>query len=407
GVFEGLGLEVPDAPPRPPLGRAPEDWRIVEHQGRRFARELNTMPQWAGSCWYYLRYLDPHNDDRFVSEDAEHYWMQGSEPRSGVDLYVGGVEHAVLHLLYARFWHKVLFDLCHVSTPEPFGTLFNQGYIQAYYYEDQRGVRVPATEVTTTDGKPAYEAQGTKNASFTYNGEPVAERYGKMGKSLKNAVAPDDICEQYGADTLRLYEMYMGPLDQSKPWNPQDIVGVHRFLQRVWRNFVDDESDALLVDDAEPTDDQLKLLHKTIKAVTEAMAAMSFNVAIAKLIEMNNALVAVDRLPRTLAEAFVRMLCPLTPHLAEELWFRLGMEGSALVADWPEHDDKHLVEDTIELPVQVNGKVRGRIQVPADAAQPDIEAAAQADPQIAAAIGDKTLRKAIVVPGRLVNLVVG
>ncbi|MEO0587205.1 MAG: leucine--tRNA ligase [Planctomycetota bacterium] len=407
--FKPEPLEDPDAPPRPPLGRAPEDWRIVEHQGRRFARELNTMPQWAGSCWYYLRYLDPHNDDRFVGEDAETYWMQGSEPRSGVDLYVGGVEHAVLHLLYARFWHKVLFDLGHVTTPEPFGTLFNQGYIQEDAFLDERKIYVNAFEVVNKDGIKAFDLdrREREQAKFFFDGKPVTRIYGKMGKSLKNAVTPDDICEEFGADTLRLYEMYMGPLDQSKPWSTQDIVGVHRFLQRVWRNFVDDESDALLVDDADPTDDQLKLLHKTIKAVTEAMAAMSFNVAIAKLIEMNNALVAVDRLPRALAEAFVRMLCPLTPHLAEELWFRLGMEGSALVAGWPEHDEQHLVEDTIELPVQVNGKVRGRIQVPADAAQPDIEAAAQADPQIAAAIGDKTLRKAIVVPGRLVNLVVG
>ncbi|MEO0966581.1 MAG: leucine--tRNA ligase [Planctomycetota bacterium] len=409
--FKPEPMDDPDAPPRPPLGRAPESWRIVERDGKRYARELNTMPQWAGSCWYYLRYLDPHNDEAMVDPATERYWMTGDDRRSGVDLYVGGVEHAVLHLLYARFWHKVLFDLGHVSTPEPFGKLFNQGYIQAYYYEDERGVRVPATEVTTTDGKPAYEAQGTKGATFTYEGQPVNEKYGKMGKSLKNAVAPDEICEQYGADTLRLYEMYMGPLDQSKPWNPQDIVGVHRFLQRVWRNFVDDEADALLVDEHAPDEDQLRLLHKTIKAVTDAMGSMSVNVAIAKLIEMNNAMVAMDRLPRALAEDFVRMLGPLAPHLAEELWERLGFGFSVTVADWPRHDERFLVEDTIELPVQVNGKLRGRVVVPADADRAAIEssarAAAESDEAVAAAVTGKSIRKVIVVPGRLVNLVVG
>ncbi|MEM0915085.1 MAG: leucine--tRNA ligase, partial [Planctomycetota bacterium] len=409
--FKPEPMENPDAPPRPPLGRAPESWRIVERDGKRYARELNTMPQWAGSCWYYLRYLDPHNDEAMVDPETEKYWMTGDDIRSGVDLYVGGVEHAVLHLLYARFWHKVLFDLGHVSTPEPFGRLFNQGYIQAYYYEDDRGVRVPATEVTTTDGKPAYEAQGTKGAAFAYDGQPVIEKYGKMGKSLKNAVAPDEICEQYGADTLRLYEMYMGPLDQSKPWNPQDIVGVHRFLQRVWRNFVDDEADTLLVDEHAPDDDQLRLLHKTIKAVTDAMGSMSVNVAIAKLIEMNNAMVAMDKLPRALAEDFVRMLGPLAPHLAEELWDRLGFEQSVTVASWPGYEEKFLVEDTVELPVQVNGKLRGRIVVPADADKDAIEAAARAaaesDEAVSAAMTGKAIRKVIVVPGRLVNLVVG
>ncbi|MEM9250906.1 MAG: class I tRNA ligase family protein, partial [Planctomycetota bacterium] len=409
--FKPEPMEDPDAPPRPPLGRAPASWRIVERDGKRYARELNTMPQWAGSCWYYLRYLDPHNDEAMVDPATERYWMTGDDRRSGVDLYVGGVEHAVLHLLYARFWHKVLYDLGHVSTPEPFGKLFNQGYIQAYYYEDDRGVRVPATEVTTTDGKPAYEAQGTRGAAFVCDGQPVSEKYGKMGKSLKNAVAPDDICEQYGADTLRLYEMYMGPLDQSKPWNPQDIVGVHRFLQRVWRNFVDDEADALLVEEHAPDDDQLRLLHKTIKAVTDAMGSMSVNVAIAKLIEMNNAMVAMDTLPRALAEDFVRMLGPLAPHLAEELWDRLGFDFSVTVADWPTHDERFLIEDTVELPVQVNGKLRGRIEVAADAATSTIEAsareAAESDEAVAAATAGKSIRKVIVVPGRLVNLVVG
>ena len=243
--FKPTGSDDPDAPPAPPLGRAGDDWKKVTLDGIDYTRELNTMPNWAGSCWYYLRYLDPTNDQRLVGEDAENYWMvspkaDGTPHAGGVDLYVGGVEHAVLHLLYARFWHKVLFDLGHVSTPEPFGKLFSQGYIQAYCYRDERGIPVTASDVVNQDGKPAADVQGTKGQTFTHDGQPVAEEFGKMGKSLKNAVGPDDVCTQYGADTLRLYEMYLGPLDQSKVWNTHDIVGVHRFLNRLWRNLVDD-----------------------------------------------------------------------------------------------------------------------------------------------------------------------
>jgi leucyl-tRNA synthetase len=214
----------PDAPPRPPLSRAPDSWRIVERDGVRYERELNTMPQWAGSCWYYLRFIDPADDRRLVSHEAERYWMGDK----GVDLYVGGAEHAVLHLLYARFWHKVLFDLGHVGTPEPFGRLFNQGYIQAYAYRDQRGVTVPVEEVIDQDGHPATDVQDQADRRFSYGDEPVVREYGKMGKSLKNAVSPDDVVEQYGCDTLRLYEMYMGPLDASKPWNPSRRRRAHR-----------------------------------------------------------------------------------------------------------------------------------------------------------------------------------
>lgn len=402
--FKPEAVDDPDVAPRPPLGRASEDWRQVEIDGVVHQRELNTMPQWAGSCWYYLRFLDPDNEDRFVSEHAEQYWMQSDDEREthGVDLYVGGVEHAVLHLLYARFWHKVLHDLGHVSTPEPFGKLFNQGYIQAHYYEDARGVRVPADEVEHRDGK------------HYHHGEPVTEQFGKMGKSLKNSVTPDDVIAEYGADTLRLFLMYLGPLDQSKLWNPQDIVGVHRFLQRLWRNVFasppeqgDAPPAALLITDDEADEALRRKLHKTIKRVTDGMDSLSFNVAIAALIELNNAMVPLERKPREIVEPLVRMLAPLAPHTAEELWVALGHEPSVVDTDWPSYDEAMLVEDEVELPVQINGKVRGRITVPADADQAAVEEAAKADEKIIAAIAGRKIRKTVFVRGRLVNIVVG
>ncbi|MEX2389950.1 MAG: class I tRNA ligase family protein, partial [Phycisphaeraceae bacterium] len=408
--FRPTASDDPNAPPQPPLGRAPEAWKVVEVDGERCQRELNTMPQWAGSCWYYLRFLDPRNDERFVDEAVEQYWMQspkrsGGTHAGGVDLYVGGVEHAVLHLLYARFWHKVLYDLGHVSTPEPFGRLYNQGYIQAYYYEDERGMRVPADEVVDQDGNPARDVQDEHGRRFFHQGKPVKQMYGKMGKSLKNAIAPDDVITTHGADALRLYLMYLGPLDQSKVWSSRDIVGVSRFLQRLWRNLVDEESGELLVTDEPAGDDLRHLLHKTIKRVSDAMESLSFNVAIAALIELNNELVALERTPREVAEPVVRMLAPMAPHMAEELWQRLGHEGSIATVDWPGYDESLLTLATVEMPVQVNGKMRGKISVPADADEAAVEAAAKADPKIAAAIEGKTLRKVIVIKGRLVNLV--
>ncbi|MFA9479867.1 leucine--tRNA ligase [Phycisphaerales bacterium AB-hyl4] len=408
--FRPAASDDPAAPPQPPLGRAPESWKYVEIDGERCQRELNTMPQWAGSCWYYLRFLDPQNSEQLVGQAAEQYWMQspkrsGGTHAGGVDLYVGGVEHAVLHLLYARFWHKVLYDLGHVSTPEPFGRLFNQGYIQAYYYEDQRGMRVPVDEVVDQDGKPAREVQDEKGRQFFHQGKPVKQMYGKMGKSLKNAVAPDDVINEHGADALRLYLMYLGPLDQSKVWSSRDIVGVSRFLQRLWRNLVNEDTGDLLATDSEPDDELRHLLHKSIKRVTDALDSLSLNVGIAALIELNNALVALDRVPREVAEPMVRMLSPLAPHVAEELWHRLGKAGSVADADWPSYDESLLTRATVELPVQINGKMRGKITLPADADEAAVETAAKADPKIAAAIEGKTLRKVIVVPGRMVNLV--
>jgi leucyl-tRNA synthetase len=389
--FKPSASDDPDAPPQTPLSRAPDSWKVIERDGVKYTRELNTMPQWAGSCWYYLRYLDPGNDGRFVSKEAESYWMGDK----GIDLYVGGAEHAVLHLLYARFWHKVLHDLGHVGTPEPFGRLFNQGYIQAYAYTDSRGVYVEAEKVKEQDG------------SFAYGGEPVSREFGKMGKSLKNAVSPDEVCEQYGCDTLRLYEMYLGPLDQSKVWSTRDIVGVHRFLQRLWRNFVNDETGELLVV-SEKADEPLKRkLHKTIKRVTDSMNAMAFNVAIAALIELNNELVSLKKIPREIAENMLPLLAPSAPHICEELWKRMGHDRSIATADWPTHDPALLIEDTIEYPVQVNGKLRGKVTVPTDADDAAIEAAARAEENVAEHMAGKTVRKVIVVKGRLINLVVG
>jgi leucyl-tRNA synthetase len=405
--FQPHASDDPHAPVQTPLSRAPDSWKHVTRNGKRYVRELNTMPQWAGSCWYYLRFCDPKNSERFVGQAAEKQWMvsekRSGQPHSGgVDMYVGGAEHAVLHLLYSRFWHKVLFDLGHVSTPEPFGRLFNQGYIQAYAYTDSRGVYLPAEEVEEAGG------------AFTHKGQPVNRLFGKMGKSLKNAVTPDEICDQYGCDTMRLYEMYLGPLDQSKLWNTRDIVGVNRFLQRLWRNFISTETNsqtgaethAWRVTD-EPAEEPLRrLLHRTIKRVTDDMERMSFNTAIAALIELNNELVGREALPREIAESLVLLLSPLAPHIAEELWSRLGHAQPLAHAPWPKHDPTMLVEATIEYVVQLNGKVRGRVTVATDADDKTVEAAALGDPAVVAAMEGKVVRKVIVVKKKLVNLVV-
>jgi leucyl-tRNA synthetase len=387
--------------PEPPLGRN-ADWVTVTLDlgdgPKQYRRETNTMPQWAGSCWYELRYLDPRNDEAPVDPEIERYWMGPHEgaPTGGVDLYVGGVEHAVLHLLYARFWHKVLHDLGHVSSSEPFHRLLNQGLVQAYEYTDERGFYVPAAEVEERDGQ------------WYHDGKVVDRQLGRMGKSRKNAVAPDEICDQYGADTLRLYEMFTGPLDQSRPWEPRAVVGVFRLLQRVWRNLVDEETGALRVDGGPADPDTRRLLHRTIAGVRDDMEAMRFNTAIAKVTELNNHLTqAAGETPREVAEALVLLLAPLAPHLAEELWQRLGHDESLARAPYPTADPAELAVDEVELPVQVNGKVRARITVAADADEAALEAAARADEKVAAALSGATERRVIVVPGRLVNFVVG
>lgn len=401
-----------DSEPSPPLAKA-TDWVHVEldlGDGLKpYSRDTNVMPQWAGSSWYELRYTDPHNSERFCAKENEAYWMgprpaeHGPQDPGGVDLYVGGAEHAVLHLLYARFWHKVLYDLGHVSSREPYRRLVNQGYIQAFAYTDSRGSYVPAEEVVERDGRFFYRGP---------DGEiEVFQEFGKIGKSLKNSISPDEICDDYGADTLRVYEMSMGPLEASRPWATKDVVGAHRFLQRVWRLVVDEQTGETRVVDGPGRDlptGTLRLLHRTIAGVSEDYAALRNNTAVAKLIEYTNHLTKEhrDAVPRAAVEPLVLMLAPLAPHMAEELWLRLGHTTSLAHGPFPVADPAYLVEDTVEYPVQVNGKVRGRVTVAADADRDTLEAAALADEKVLAFLAGAQPRKVIVVPGRLVNLVV-
>ena len=389
--------------PEPPLGRAEEWVEVTLDLGdgpKAYRRELSTMPNWAGSCWYELRYLDPTNESAFVDPEVERYWMgpRSQDDCGGVDLYVGGVEHAVLHLLYARFWHKILFDLGHLSSREPFRRLVNQGYIQAPAYTDERGFYVEASEVTEREGR------------FFHDEQPVHREFGKIGKSLKNMITPDDMIAEYGADTLRLYEMFTGPLDQSRPWETKAVVGVFRLLQRIWRNILDEETGGVRVADVDPDDDTRRALHKTIAAVRDGMESLRFNVSIARITELNNHLTVRypdGGVPRSVAEPLVLMLAPLAPHAAEELWARLGHPESLTWAPFPEADPALLVDDTVEIPVQINGKVRARITVTAGLHKDDLEAAATADPQVESLLRGSTVRKVIAVPEKMVNFVVG
>jgi leucyl-tRNA synthetase len=390
--------EDADTAPEPPLGRA-KDWVEVELDlgdgPKTYTRELNTMPNWAGSSWYELRYTDPKSAAKLAEPENESYWMgpQDGEDVGGVDLYIGGVEHAVLHLLYARFWQKVLFDLGHVSSREPFRRLFNQGYISAYAYTDSRGVYVPAEEVTEQDGV------------FYYEGEQVNREYGKIGKSLKNVVTPDGICAEYGADTFRVYEMSMGPLADSKPWETRAIVGSQRFLQRLWRNVIDEETGEVTVTGDAPAEATLRELHKAIAGVREDYEQLRMNTAVAKLITLNNHLTGLDAVPREAAEALVLMAAPVAPHIAEELWARLGHEGGIAYADFPVVDERYLVQETAVYPVQINGKVRSRIEIGADAGEDAVKAAALADEKVAANLAGKDVKKVIVVAGKMVSIV--
>jgi leucyl-tRNA synthetase len=396
-----------DSEPSPPLGKATE-WVHVEldlGDGLKpYTRDTNVMPQWAGSSWYELRYTDPYNKEALADKANEAYWMgprpaeHGRDDPGGVDLYVGGVEHAVLHLLYSRFWHKVLFDLGHVSSREPYRRLVNQGYIQAFAYTDARGAYVPAAEVVEREGKFYWSGP---------DGEiEVNQEFGKIGKSLKNSVSPDEICDNYGADTLRVYEMSMGPLEASRPWATKDVVGAYRFLQRVWRLVVDEQTGAVLATDDDLDEDTLRLLHRTIAGATDDYTNLRNNTAAAKLIEFTNHLTKQEVRARAALEPLVLMLAPLAPHLAEELWKRLGHDASLAHGPFPVADPQYLVEDTVEYPVQVNGKVRGHVTVPADADADALEAAALADEKVQAFIDGATPKKIIVVAGRLVNIVV-
>ncbi|WP_207843492.1 leucine--tRNA ligase [Williamsia soli] len=392
-----------DSEPSPPLAKA-TDWVNVEldlGDGLKdYTRDTNVMPQWAGSSWYQLRYIDPENSKELCAKENEAYWMgprpelHGPTDPGGLDLYVGGVEHAVLHLLYSRFWHKVLFDLGHVSSAEPYRRLYNQGMIQAYAFTDSRGIYVPAEEVVEEDGK------------FFYEGKEVNREYGKMGKSLKNSVAPDDICRDYGADTLRVYEMSMGPLDTSRAWATKDVVGAQRFLQRAWRLVVDEETGATRVTEDALTDDTNRLLHKTIAGVREDYSNLRDNTAVAKLIELTNHLTKQypAGAPRDAVQPLVLMLAPVAPHAAEELWERLGGTESLAHGPFPTPDPVWLVDDTVEYAIQVKGKVKSRITVAADADEATVRAAALADPKIVELL-DGEPRKVIVVLGRMVNIV--
>ncbi|MFC4123792.1 leucine--tRNA ligase [Nocardia rhizosphaerae] len=395
--------------PSPPLAKA-TDWVHVELDlgdgPKKYRRDTNVMPNWAGSSWYQLRYADPTNTETFCAAENEKYWLgprtaeHGANDPGGVDLYVGGVEHAVLHLLYARFWQKVLFDLGDVSGSEPYRRLFNQGYVQGYAYTDARGTYVPAAEVVERDAK--FFWTGPDGVEIE-----VAQEYGKIGKSLKNAISPDEICDLYGADTFRFYEMSMGPLDTSRPWATKDVVGAHRFLQRVWRLAIDEETGAVKATDAAPSDETLRLVHRTIAGVDEDLAALRDNTAGAKLIELTNHLTKnyPDGAPRAAVEPLVLMLAPLAPHIAEELWERLGHTTALAHGPFPIADPALLVADSVEYPIQVKGKVRSRIQVPADADPAAIEAAALADEKVLALLDGAAPRKVIVVPGKMVNIV--
>jgi leucyl-tRNA synthetase len=377
----------------PPLARAGDDWLMVRlPDGRVGVRETNTMPQWAGSCWYYLRYLDPTNEREAWSAAAENYWMP-------VDLYVGGVEHAVLHLLYARFWHKVLFDCGLVHTREPFQRLFNQGMILAYSYQDARGKYFHPSDVEERDGTARVRASG----------EPVTAQIEKMSKSRLNVVSPDEVVDEYGADALRLYELFMGPLDQVKPWQMSGVEGVYRFLQRAWRLVVDERSgevSARLGDTPAESEAALqRTLHVTIKKVLEDTESLRFNTAIAQMMVFVNEATSTVTLPRAIVRDFVRVLSPYAPHLAEELWARLGERDLVALTTWPAHDPALCVDDTIELPVQVNGKRRDVIIVPRDADAATLERLALASDGVMRTLDGKAPRKVIVVPGRLVNVV--
>ena len=359
-------------------------------------RETDTMPGWAGSCWYYLRYCDPRNGERFAAREIERYWLEPAtgDVAGGVDLYIGGAEHAVLHLLYARFWHMVLHDLGEVSSPEPFRRLFHQGMITSYAYQRRDKSLVPVTDV---------EEAGEGRFVETATGEEVVQVTAKMSKSLKNVINPDDVIAQYGADTFRLYEMYMGALADTKTWNTRDISGLYRFLQRVWRLALD-ESTGKPLPAAEPDPAVERLLHRTIAKVGGDIEKLAFNTAIAAMIEWVN-LAGRTGISRGQLDRFLAILAPFAPHVAEEIWARLGHDGLVTLGEWPGFDEAMLRDDTIEVPVQILGKVRSRIEVPADSDKEALERAALGDARIAELLQGRTVRKVIVVPGRLVNIV--
>ena len=413
----------------PPLEKAGDDWLYPVIDGVKYKRETNTMPQWAGSCWYYLRFIDPNNDAAFIDPELEKAWMP-------VDLYIGGAEHAVLHLLYARFWHKVLFDRGYLSTAEPFNRLVNQGMIlgdvEFTGYRDPNEQWVTADLVAENDEKkPILESDGTllhavkldpdqatkateKNSKteFVLKSDPsigVASRAYKMSKSRGNVVNPDVIVAEYGADALRLYEMFMGPLEQSKPWSMSGVNGVRGFLDRAWRMIVDQDADETVlnsaVGDHKPTEKQTQILHRTIKAVSNDIENLQFNTAISRLMEFVNFFTKEDQRPRSIMSQFALLLSPLAPHLGEELWRLLGNEKTLAYETWPEYDEALTVDASVEIPVQIMGKLRSKIVVARGTNKDELLTLAKADPKIAELLEGKTILKEIAVPDRMVNFV--
>lgn len=391
-VEENLPVELPEMEKyepgeggESPLANATDWLYVTDANGRKGRRETNTMPQWAGSCWYYLRYIDPKNDESIFDKKLENYWMP-------VDLYVGGAEHAVLHLLYSRFWHKVLFDLGIVSTSEPFQKLFNQGMILAFAYQTATGAKVASDLVEEKDGKYFH----------TETGEELTQIVAKMSKSLKNVVNPDDVVKSFGADSLRLYEMFMGPLEDTKPWAENGVKGVFNFLNRVSRFFGNPENTVDAADDKET----LKLLHQTISKVAFDIENMKFNTGISALMIFNNLALKKGKVSKQTAETFVKLLAPYAPHLAEELWQLYGNTNTLAYAPWPQVDPAMLTEDEFEYPISFNGKVRFKLAFAVGTPNAEIEAAVLANETSQKWLEGKTPKKIIVVPNKIVNLVI-
>jgi leucyl-tRNA synthetase len=437
-----LPLELPElhdykptGTPEGPLSKAKE-WINVTLDGKKYARETNTMPQWAGSCWYYLRYIDPKNDKAFADPAKLKHWLP-------VDLYIGGAEHAVLHLLYSRFWHKVLFDRGYLHCPEPFQRLVNQGMILGendYYISPEsfalnnntllemsihcitldNGLSYVLKQPGIVDSKSTFvvvslddeQIEKRKGTTYVKGTEiEVTARADKMSKSRGNVVNPDDVIREYGADSMRLYEMFMGPLEAVKPWNMHGVEGVYRFLGRVWRLIVDDPAETMtlnskVTNDA-PSGETLRELHRTIQKVTEDTEHLHFNTAISAMMEFSNHLTKLESRPRAALETLVLLLSPYAPHICEELWRLLGHPETLAYEPWPQFDPALTKADTIEVPVQINGKLRAVVHVAAEADKDALEAAAKAEPKIAEALAGKTIKKAIVVPKKMVNFVIG
>lgn len=395
---ENLPLELPEienyqpsGTGESPLANAKEWQEIVDPKtGRKGRRETNTMPQWAGSCWYYLRFIDPNNDQNAWDFEKENYWMP-------VDLYVGGAEHAVLHLLYARFWHHVLYDLGYVSTKEPFEKLFNQGMILSFAYEDRRGSKVPSDLVEEKGGK-FFDKK---------SGEELRQITAKMSKTLKNVVNPDDVVRSYGADSLRLYEMFMGPLENMKPWDPKGIEGVHRFLKKVWMlSIAENEVISPKIKKIPPGLEIKRALHKTIKKVTGDLESIRFNTAIAQMMIFLNKITKENSLPKSVLETFIKLLSPFAPHIAEEIWSMLGHENTISYEKWPAFDSTYVEDERVTIVVQVNGKVRAKLEVEKGSSKDELEKRAKENEKIKAYIKGKNVKRSIIVSDKLVNLVI-